>query len=190
MSNGYTPDKVPVVYDTSEQQLYAIENGLTQISTGGGAGLVQVATVTLTDAEIKALPTTGIEIIAAPGVGKIILPISIVISFNWVADYTGIDANSTIYSAMDGDYGSLLPAISESVDGGINNLLASSESKVVVMQQPISLFLGNTNPINYSTSQLENKALILFSQNNGLPFSGGNAANQLLVTAYYFISDL
>lgn len=37
MSIGYTPDKLPVVYDDSESQLYAVGNGLKPINVGGGS---------------------------------------------------------------------------------------------------------------------------------------------------------
>lgn len=47
MSIGYVPDKLPVVYDDSESQLYAVGNGLKAINVGGSSSyLVYIALLT------------------------------------------------------------------------------------------------------------------------------------------------
>lgn len=58
--------------------------------SAGGSSLIQKATVTLTANQIKALADTPITIIAAPGVGKTLFPLSVMVQYKFgTVDYDG-----------------------------------------------------------------------------------------------------
>lgn len=69
-------------------------------SSGSGGGVeILSASRTLTDEQIKALPTTGVEIVAAPGEGKMISIIDVLVISNITAIYTDItDASLQLLS--------------------------------------------------------------------------------------------
>lgn len=61
------------------------------------------ADVVLTDAQIKALPTTAIDLIAAPGAGIIILPLDTVMVFkNSATAYTNISPDAFLSTQING----------------------------------------------------------------------------------------
>jgi hypothetical protein len=151
------------------------------------------ATVELTDAQIKALPTTGIEIIATPGANKIILPFSAVLVLqNWQADYTNINANSSIQISSTNGLGNILNFIEQAKNTSISNILAygSDSLNVVSIGQPIyggqpTAFTG------IIPADLIDDGLSIRINNVGSGnLTGGNAANTLKVTVYYVVVDL
>lgn len=155
---------------------------------GGGGSSYLVASVTLTDAQIKALPTTGIQIIASPGAGKFLYPISAAIVHNWVANYTNIEGASFInITSSIGNY-NVLVGIYQSIGSSVSDLLAASESILAVCGQQ------NAQLANYADIPLSgvvNNGLMINMYNDvGGNLTGGNAANTLKVTVYYVVVDL
>lgn len=71
----------------------ATGNATIQGSGGGGGGGLQVAKVTLSSAQILALNTTPIQIIAAPGAGNMVIPVAF--SFNAGAGTTAYTFTGT-----------------------------------------------------------------------------------------------
>jgi hypothetical protein len=74
------------------------ESGIERLkgeATGQPSGVLS-ASVTLTNAEIKALPTTPISIVAAPGAGKMIVPVFGYVLSDLTTAYSGIDANTEV----------------------------------------------------------------------------------------------
>jgi hypothetical protein len=159
-------------------------------SSPGGGSLLS-ATVTLTDAQIKALPTTGIQLVAAPGANKYILPIA--------ASYY-LDPSGGAYTGAD-DAGWSIAWQSE--------FWASSPTVMASPLQTTSKSLGifslSLTPVYTAgsftgfavgesaggASGIIDKPLTIEDKFNGISdYGGGNAANKLVVTVVYTIVDL
>lgn len=151
------------------------------------------ATVTLTDAQIKALPTTPIQIVAAPGANKVVMPLSCVASISDEAGgYASINANGWIVISTNvADLFYL--AVNESPTWSIVTAFLSGPSQIVVLSAPSQLFIQgwgiSANPL--ARTQVANKAVRISADNGGaVNYTGGNAANTLTVTLFYVIIDL
>jgi len=180
--------KVPVVNDEG--------TGFDFQESGGGGALLS-ATVTLTDAQIKALPTTPVELVAAPGIGMGLIFMGAFFNKPQLTnEYTNISDLDIIQIIYDG--------VSESyLDRAFQEDIASSITQ-------ITLLIGQTIPYQFydppapyranqgyiepillvSNSTIENKAIVLQAITSNGDFTGGNAANTLKVTVYYTIVDL
>ena len=128
-----------------------------------------VAEVTLTDDQIKALPTTPVEIVAAPGAGKYLQLIIASVYANFVSAYN-IDLGAYILNDNGNGFGSELFTI------------ATAEPLQNIFQVQMD---GSSSAPNV----IENKNLAVISF-DGVNLTGGNAANTLKVTVYYVIVDL
>lgn len=164
-----------------------------QANPGGGSpggGSLLSATVTLTDEQIKALPTTPIQLVAAPGAGKFILPISCVAVLNLqpAGQYTDADNASWTIITQAQDY---VSAVANS------NIALIGIGDIVVFSFPFlntgaGTFAGITHTApEYSSADIENEALYIADVWNGVTnYTGGNASNTLKVTMYYVVVDL
>ena len=159
-----------------------LEAGTSEVS-------VLKTTTTLTDAQVKALPTTSVTVVAAPGVGSAITPLFAHLHCAATADYTNIDANCILELNNGGAVGYLDQTLVSSVSG----LLAPGDPA-----DPQNAFVsttqrqrGTTVTAGFSSfydSDIDNKPLILKVTNGGAGnFTGGNAANVLTVTTYYVV---
>ena len=167
-----------------------IQGMFTNLSGGGGVS-IQSATVTLTDAQIKALPTTPVTLVAAQGIGKGILPISCFgimdATSGGYTNYT--DSSFSIISAGSGYYSSPFQA---------SNVLANDQVKEIfqfLIPQCVpgtGSFDGIIIGISSIDSTIENQALQISGNYLGTEtnYTGGNAANTLKVTVYYTVVDL
>lgn len=143
-------------------------------SPGGSSYLS--ATVTLTDAQIKALPTTPIEIIAAQGEGKAILVINGILKFTNIADYGNVGANALILQGNSTPFN--LKQLKFEYVG-----LADSEPITYSITTP-------SGDSNYATPNMfDNIGIAIASQNTG-DFTDGDSGNTLKVTVYYVVVDL
>ena len=166
---------------------------------GGGASAVSVATVTLTNAQVLALPTTAVQLVAAPGAGKLLVPIHATLHLTWVADYTNIDAAASV-SVRYGTRIGLIAAVgslneaSSAVTSGVTGLLAEGNA--------VSAHLPNLGYKSTVGSNVEgfsgqddalavNMALVLAVANGAAgAFTGGDAGNSLKVTLLYYTVTL
>ena len=143
-------------------------------AAGGGGSSYLVASVELTDAQIKALPTTPIEIVAAQA-GKMYQALAVNAIMNIVAggSYTVSDGNAISVVMNDGSVDVSL------FEGGLTALQESTGAWGILFDKgDASLYglFGNKN--------------IRLDTDSTTDYTDGNAANTLKVTVYYVVVDL
>jgi hypothetical protein len=179
-----------VVISAQEDFATNMQSMFTGLASGGSSTVLS-ATITLTDAQIKALPTTPFQLVAAPGAGKMILPQSAILILDWTADYASIDA--ACYMQIQTPDETLVLSFSENTgDGGPNAIFAAGGDAIGVFgirQQVVSSFTRMLSG-GLAQSSFNNQPLQLLIGNNGVNLTGGNAANTLKVTVYYVVVDL
>lgn len=169
-------------------------------SGGGGSSPVSVATVTLTDAQIKALPTTAVQLVAAPGAGKMLVPFLVWMHLTWVADYTNISANSKIqvrYGTTDSSC-ALTQIVENGPQGDVSNLLANGASHPAYLTLQAMVdepTFGTLGPFTTGHGTViddptpVNAALSLKATNTG-DYATGDSGNSLKVWTFYYTATL
>jgi hypothetical protein len=161
---------------------------------------VYTASVTLTNTQIKALPTTGIQLVAAQGAGTILRVSSVLLYATLTTPYTNHDTNGgSISIQYSGGAAASNPLVNDSTDGfsSMTDLLGvSGASAQLGMQQSPSptqgansyytLVSGGATPID-----IRNQGLMIKADNiaDG-DFTGGHADNELFVELNYFVTTL
>lgn len=158
------------------------------VFAGSGSSILHQATVTLTDAQIKALPTTAVELIAAPGSGLVVIPIFVSVAFHLEEAYTAVGASlSVLYDGISnyptnvmetettlqatGDFQGLVlaPYLNARTAGDFSGLVTSS-------------------PLGADTI---NTALVIADDYNGASdYTDGDEANTLTVTVAYVVLNV
>jgi len=110
-----------------------MSDGITANQLQPGVVTVLSQTVTLTAAEVRALPSTAIEIIEAPGANKAIFPIAAWWYVKWAADFGNIGDISRIGIGYTAALSSALTQFSEATGNQVSNLLADGASHPAVM---------------------------------------------------------
>jgi hypothetical protein len=168
-------------------------------------GFIRKATVVLTDAQIKALPTTPITLVAAPGSGFYLSVLSAELKSKFDSGaYTNVN---TTYAAL-----GIAVGTGGGASGAAPTLTLSNDSTATSPMSMLSVFLGATsrraklspyleadggyvNPGSAAASyavdlftDLNNVALTISADNNGSgDFTGGHAANTLTVVVLYTV---
>ena len=136
---------------------------------------VKSATVTLTDAQIKALPTTQVGIVAAPGAGKVLFPVQwLIVADTRAGAYTNLDAAIS---------GPNLGWPSEPAQ-----LFSAAASAVILttVANKISAWENLADSGGDNLGNLEDQPLVIGIGNGASGnLTGGNAANSLQVTVFY-----
>lgn len=163
-------------------------------------GIVKTKTRILTNAEIKALPTTPIEIIPAPGAGKILFQMRLIALSKIVQSYTNIGDTSYIWASCDpGEADAIYLPNEAAFDNLVNSLLTGDGTRTI--WNPVDPYANKVSD-NYgltggvvldSVDLVENKSFQIFMENSGSHtgnLTGGNAANGLQVTVFYSVIDV
>lgn len=188
--------------DTFTDDSGAIRLEGTLVAPGG----LLVASIELTDAQIKALPTTPVEIVAAPGAGLMLLPLVAVFVCDAAA---GAYTNFNVYSSADPFASSVYLAWDALINFNdatgpaplAGGFMAGAQKTVTFLTGLGSALLtgagadvsgilgvGTGSP---TTLGYENAALSVVGQNNAKgDFTGGDPANSLRVVAYYVVVPL
>jgi hypothetical protein len=167
----------------------------------GGAQPFTVATKTLTDAQIKALPTAPpIEIVPSPGPGNVIVGLQAIIHLkDWVADYTNINADAVLQFGLGGfGLAALGGILSEGSGGFVSILLAgggpdgtwaffppAARGITIASLGTIPQAVGDSG---WYDSDLDDKSVTLFADNKGdSDFEDGDPGQSFVVTYAYMV---
>lgn len=155
---------------------------------GGGESIVYQSTVTFTDAQIKALPTTSLPVVPSPGENKLIVPIMGVLAWpNAKVAYGNVDPDGYLVFADPSDnveIGSYI--IGGNYESFFSNL-ALGVGPTIVSAGPSSVIGDSLVPV--PVIDLVGQPLHLFVANAG-DFTEGDPANTLRVSVAYFVLDL
>ena len=152
------------LYYSSDTSVTERSNGTVWESfsdVGIGVGELSL-TRTFTDAEIRGWFATPIILVAAPGVGKIVLPLKLFYSTNLTTGYTNGTNSINLYWTAAGT-----TVTTVSVGGVMTNT-----TKQFVMTLPLSITVNLTIA--------ENQPLVI--SNTSVAYTGGNAANTIKLT--------
>lgn len=160
--------------------------------TPGGASLVHQTTVALTDEQIKALPTTGVAIVPAPGANKVI---------ELLHGFVTADCAAGAYTTPLGAYIQLLygtSPIAAYVDasGFIDALALLSNASVRRSRIPALWFSPQTSGaedflFGQFSGDPTNQPLTLADAYNGVSnYTDGHASNTLKVSVAYMILNV
>jgi hypothetical protein len=168
-----------------------------------GVNLVQRSTLTLTDTQIKALPTTPVQLVATPGAGLWIKPMAVTYQTHIVGAYTNLNATYVdFHQTLDTYYVSYGPVDDSTTTPTLTNvtaLLTTVADLVQEIGQPNLAAVGaSATTQGYvqqvsqaGTGQLGNKPLMMNIDNNGSGnLTGGNASNTLKVKIYYVVEAI
>jgi hypothetical protein len=152
-------------------------------------GSIATASVTLTNAQIIALPSTYPTIVPAQGSGTVIVPIMATYAAVLVAGYTNLARSVALVLDPVNNF--------NQVTAGIDSSALLSSSGVTVYAQDAAAALtvsgaATTNSVLTAAIQFgyDNAALTVASTSNLGALTGGNAGNSLLVRVWYVVSKL
>lgn len=133
----------------------------------------------LTNAQIKSLQQTPIQIVAAPGAGLMIVPLGAVLVVKLVSDYTNIDATAFLRISTPTTGGTILEAFNEAVLAAVSGILAAGQDNVATNRQ-----FGDN--FGYDWSTFEDQPLAIMMGNGAAgDLHDGDPLNTLTVTVFY-----
>lgn len=178
----------------------AAVTGILPVANGG---TIPPIVVTLTNANVLALPTTPFQLVAAPGAGFYIAWAWIELWTKFAAGaYTGLNATYCVLSvALSGGASQSINIVNDSTTVPPLTMLtrlmgaASRHTRIIPYLEAVGsgelYIIGSTADGSLgidAVADVEDKALVLFADNNGSGvFTGGNAANTLVATVFYAI---
>jgi hypothetical protein len=145
---------------------------------------LQSRRVVLTNAQIKTLPTTTVEVVPAPGLGKALLFMRALLDPSYTAGYTNIgDAGASTLWLSD-----TLAVSRVTVDKPLQNAIADDPSNArITTLAPRGDGLDQLAP----NSPLRLEAYNSDANGNNIgAFTGGDPANTLTVAVFYLTVDV
>jgi hypothetical protein len=152
-----------------------------------GEILIKQKQLILTDAQIKALPSTPNIIIAAPGINKIILPISVVFITNIVSIYTNLNVNAAVQVSWNGSTSAGL-TYSYIKDSNAGMLSSTGPGFFPQVLGTVGDGSGTNFPPAGDFTSFANKSFTIEGI-NGVDgnWTGGNILNTLKIVLFYAI---
>jgi hypothetical protein len=151
----------------------------------GGASILHQATVTLTNAQITHLPAElgGIELVAAPGAGKLLIPQTAVFVLTSTVAYANTSGYCVLFLDQNEDQATTLVQGNPFLDAGTSQIqvvtlatnLAADDSDFF----PNSFGLGGT--------WIDKALTVKAATDDGNDFTGGHADNTLRVSVAYYV---
>lgn len=136
-------------------------------------------TVTLTDGQIQDLPTTPVLVVDGQGAGKVIVPVTLVLTSNFSnGAYTLTGGSNALGLGVTSDPGCCVALTTDP-----DLILTIQDDLISFIGLPTGAWLGQ-----YGKTAADNAPLYLFQ--NGSDNTGGDPANTLMVTVYYYVIDL
>jgi hypothetical protein len=159
--------------------------------------------ITLTDAQIKGLPTTPIELVAAKGVNKLISVVSCDMIFDTTAGIYGNADSAALALVINGSYVSGISTVQQIEQGGgsagrwtyrlpiPNVFIQKGAPDIEALYVDSILNAQISNPF----ADLTNQALFIKDiqsdyAGSATDYTGGNAANRCVISVIYTIVDL
>ena len=156
-----------------------------------GVVVTHSAAIELTDAQIKALPSTSIQIIPAPGANKVLVFNTGSLVFNRVGDYSPAPhVDGYVQIEING---SPVSSVVDNASGSLGALLGGESSFCFLSPANFAIPAGfpNARAHTLALSNVTNAAMSLVCSNSGGgDFEGGDSANTLNVFVTYQILDV
>lgn len=151
-------------------------------------------TISLSDAQIKTLPTAPVQILPAPGVGKMYNVFQAVLNWDFTAGaYTASpDSSWQLYLADSFvNMSNVQPALSP-LSNAVKGMLQLGAPYMQADGSPtFSPSIVGQPVVNLGAIPVENKALLIADTWGSVAnYTGGNAANTLKIKVYYDIADI
>lgn len=150
-----------------------------RVDAAAAAQGIQTAVVTVTNAQFVAITKTDatkdVTLVPAPGAGKMIVPLAIVIAKVRTADYTGNAVPALVYAGR---------ANNADATGVVVASLATEILATAGVSRPVP-----AAQLKVAKAVLENRALVMSNTHDDVP-GGGNAANTTTFTIQYQVVDI
>jgi hypothetical protein len=152
-----------------DANMSAIDSAVGALQGGGGNGAIQTVSVTLTASQINNLGNTPIQLVAAPGAGKVIVPISISVKYT---------KGSAAFSISNGQGNFTLQAGTTWANVNMSGFIDQSSNQFASYP---------TSQVQSGATEFENQALTV-GNNWGNTASGGSGSTATIVVAYMVIT--
>ena len=192
-----------VVLTTDVSGVLPVANGGTGVSASFSARLM--TEVTLTNAQVIALPTTPFQLVAAPAAGTYIEYEKVVLITKFAGGaYTGAAAVSSIQASVSGvGFTTLIPKDNTTTPNltALTRFLSAASLKTILYpylgsvaeasgdDYVLTSLADGTNGID-TMATFSGGNMSLFANNGGVDFGGGNAANTLIARVYYTLNSV